>query len=186
MKSNKTDRLKLKSVLTEKDIPKEYKSTPIQKLLRYHNLNRPLDKYEHAELGIIKCIDNRERLNIPSNFAFIIRTAGAKIHNGEFNISSPVALNNIRYFAIIGHTDCAMVSLLSKRNRAVRGLAKNAGWSLGEAERHFLYHAPVFQTESEVSSVYSESKRLKSLYPKVNFVPMIYKVKDHLLYLVQS
>lgn len=175
----------LKAIRSKKDIPKKYLNTPIEKLLSYHNFKSPLESYNEAIIGIIKCIDNRERLNIPINFAYIVRSAGAKIHNGEFNLSVPIALNNIKYFAIIGHTDCRMVNLFSKKTKVIKGLAKNTGWSTEEAKRHFLTNAPIFQTENERISVYKEQERLKIIFPKVTFVPMIYKVEDSKLYLVE-
>src|SRR5437588_5383357 len=61
------------------DILPEYRETPIGLLLEYHNMNRHLDTYTQAKLLIGMCMDNRKHLQIPDNFAFIIRSAGANL-----------------------------------------------------------------------------------------------------------
>lgn len=78
-----------------------------------------------------------------------------------------------------------MVNLYSKKTRVVKGLVKNIGWSAEEAKRHFSTNAPIFQAENERISVYKEHERLSIIFPKVTFVPMIYKVEDSKLYLVE-
>ena len=51
------------------DIPPEYSDTPIGFLLEYYNLSRLFDNscYVHAEILIGKCMDYREKLQIPDN-----------------------------------------------------------------------------------------------------------------------
>ena len=58
------------------DIFPEYLSTPIAKLLEYHNLDHDLDRYERAELLVGMCMDNRKQLRLPDNFAYVLRTSG--------------------------------------------------------------------------------------------------------------
>ena len=60
------------------DIPTEYRQTPIGLLLEYHNVNRPPDSFDKAQLLIGMCMDNRKHLHIPDNFAFIIRSGVAQ------------------------------------------------------------------------------------------------------------
>jgi hypothetical protein len=64
---------RLISVSTSDDISLEYRGTPINYLLEYHNLNRPFGSYTQAPLLIGMCMDNRKRLRISDNFAYIIR-----------------------------------------------------------------------------------------------------------------
>ena len=70
---------RLISVSKVNDIPPEYRETPIGILFEYHNLNHPLDDYTKAHLLIGMCMDNRKRLRIPDNFAYIIRSGGANL-----------------------------------------------------------------------------------------------------------
>lgn len=52
---------RLLSIQSSDDILPEYRQTPIGLLLEYHNLNRPLDAYDKAQLLIGMCMDNRKR-----------------------------------------------------------------------------------------------------------------------------
>ena len=55
-----------------------YRGTPIEKLLRYHNLGEPLpSSIGHAEMLVGMCMDNRKALKLPNEFAYVIRAAGA-------------------------------------------------------------------------------------------------------------
>ncbi|HEM48734.1 MAG TPA: carbonic anhydrase, partial [Caldithrix sp.] len=74
------------------DIFPIYQNTPIGRLLEYHNLDRPDDKYDTAELLIGMCMDHRKKLNIPDNFAYIIRSGGANLRYSEFKISYAIAI----------------------------------------------------------------------------------------------
>ncbi len=61
------------------DIFPQYLQSPIEKLLEYHNLDRPLDTTIKAQMLIGMCMDNRNHLRIPENFAYIIRSGGANL-----------------------------------------------------------------------------------------------------------
>jgi carbonic anhydrase len=65
--------IRLVNISTTDDIFPEYRQTPIGLLLEYHNLNRPFESYDRAQLLIGMCMDNRNHLRLPDNFAFIIR-----------------------------------------------------------------------------------------------------------------
>src|SRR5690349_20749969 len=60
---------------------------PIGKLLEYHNLDRPFDVYPSAQLLVGMCMDHRKHLHMPDNFAYIIRTGGANLRYSEFKVS---------------------------------------------------------------------------------------------------
>jgi len=85
------------------DIFPAYQNTPIGLLLEYHNLNRPYDTYNQAQLLIGMCMDNRKYLHVPDNFAYIIRTGGANLRYSEFKISYAIAIGRVNYIAIIAH-----------------------------------------------------------------------------------
>ncbi|MCX7735636.1 MAG: carbonic anhydrase [Candidatus Kapabacteria bacterium] len=177
---------RLIAIEKKSDISQEYIDTPIGKLLEYHNLNKPHQKYEKAELLIGMCMDNRKMLNIPENFSFIIRTGGANLRYSEFKVSFAIAVGGVRHIALIGHTNCGMVNLISKKELFVKGLTENAGWTTEQAEEHFYHYGPMFEIGNEVDFILSEVKRLRHRYPKITIAPMIYKVEDNRLYLVKE
>ncbi len=176
---------KLKKISSEKDIPSNLLNTPVSELLNYHNLSKSFQEYAKAQIAIVMCMDNRKQLHIPNKFAFILRTAGARITGSEFKLSFAIGFANIKHVVLICHDNCGMVNLTQKKEIVVKGLVENAGWTKEQAENHFDSFAPFFEIEDEVDFVVSESHRLKEKYPKVSFVPMAYKVEDGLLYLIE-
>jgi carbonic anhydrase len=97
---------KITKINTIGDIPKLYLNTPIEKLIKYHNFNIPYDNYDKAEILIGMCIDNRKQLNIPNNFAYIIRTGGANLKYSEFKVSYDIAIGNVKHIVLIAHNNC--------------------------------------------------------------------------------
>ncbi|UCH14249.1 MAG: carbonic anhydrase [Bacteroidales bacterium] len=168
------------------DIFQEYRKTPVGLLLEYHNLNRSLDKYENAQLLIGMCMDNRKNLRIPDNFAFIIRTGGANLRYNEFKISYAIAIGHISHIVLIGHNNCGMVNLISRKDQFVKGLIEMTDWDKDQAEDHFMHFAPMFEIGDEVDFILNESKRLRLRYPKIQIVPMMYIVDDNQLYLIKE
>ena len=183
--TNKISTHKLKSISSEKDIPEYLLNTPVAKLLKYHNLSTSFKEYERAEVVVVMCMDNRKQLNTPKRFAYILRTAGARITGYEFMLSFSIGFAGIKHVALIGHTNCGMVNLLSKKEQIIQGLIENAKWTKEEAEKHFDSNVHFFEIDNEVDFVVNESKRLSEKYKSVLFVPMLYKVEDNLLYLVE-
>lgn len=171
---------------TARDIPEEYRNTPIGLLLEYHNLGKPFDSYDRAQLLVGMCMDNRKHLNIPENFAYIIRSGGANLRYSEFKVSYAVAVGNVRHIALIGHNNCGMVNLVARKNEFIEGLIENAGWERDKAEEHFMQFAPMYEIGNETDFVLSETKRLGSRYPKVVIAPMLYLVKENKLYLLKK
>jgi len=177
---------RLLTVASKEDILPQYRETPIGLLLEYHNLERDLDSYTNARLLIGMCMDNRKHLHIPDNFAFIIRAGGASLKYSEFKVSYAIAVGGIRCIALIGHTQCGMVNLVARKDQFVRGLVEGAGWQQQLAEEHFFHFAPMFEIGNEVEFTLSEVKRLRMRYPKVMLAPLLYRVEDNRLYLIQE
>jgi carbonic anhydrase len=177
---------RLLTIASEEDIPVPYRETPIGRLLEYHNLDRELQPYTSAELLIGMCMDNRKHLHIPDNFAFIIRTGGANLRYSEFKVSYAISVGGVRSIALIGHTQCGMVNLVARKDQFVQGLVKGAGWQQQSAEEHFSHFAPMFEIGNEVDFVLSEVKRLRLRYPKILIAPLMYRVEDNRLYLIQE
>lgn len=176
----------LVKVATKADIYPKYRNTPVEKLFMYHNLGKPYDEYNKAEMLIGMCMDNRKQLRIPNNFAYILRTGGGNLRTSEFKISYAIALGGVKTVAVIAHNQCGMVNLISKKNAFIKGMAENAGWSEKQAEEHFMSFAPMFEIENEIDFLQSEIKRLRTKYPKILFAPLYYKVEDNLLYLMDD
>ena len=131
-------------------------------------------------------MDNRKHLNIPDNFAFIIRAGGANLRASEFKVSYAIAVGGISYIALIGHNQCGMVNLVARKELFIQGLVERGGWNKEQAEEHFMNFAPLFEIGNEIDFVLSEAKRLRLKYPKVSVVPMLYKVEDNRLYLLSE
>jgi carbonic anhydrase len=177
---------RLMAVTSKEEIPFEYRETPIGLLLEYHNLGRNFDPYANASLLVGMCMDNRKHLHIPDNFAFIIRTGGANLRYSEFKVSYAIAVGGVRCIALIGHTQCGMVNLIARKEQFVRGLVRAAGWQEQAAEEHFFHFAPMFEIGNEVDFILSEVKRLRLRYPKIVIAPLLYKVEDNQLYLIDE
>jgi len=177
---------RLVTISAADDIFPEYRPTPIGLLLEYHNLNRPPDSYDKAQLLIGMCMDNRKHLHIPDNFAFIIRSGGANLRYSEFKVSFAIAVGQVRYIALIGHNNCGMVNLISRKDQFINGLVDKAGWSKERAEEHFMNFAPMFEIGNEIDFVISEAIRLRLRYPKIIIAPMLYQIDDNRLYLIKE
>lgn len=168
------------------DIPSQYRDTPIGRLLEYNNLGRPHESYTQAQILIGMCMDNRKHLHTPDNFAYILRSGGANFRHSEFKISYAIAVGGVRYVALIGHTQCGMVSLHERKDLFVKGMVENAGWDALAAATHFEEMTKIFEIHNESDFILSEVKRLRFRYPKVQFAPLIYRVEDNRLYLLKE
>ena len=176
---------RLIAVKSVTDIPPGLRDSPAGRLLEYHNLGRELDTYDRAELLIGMCMDHRKQLRLPDQFAYILRAGGANMRPSEFKVSYAIAVGGVRALALIGHTECGMSRLSSRRAEFVDGLV-DAGWVREDALAHFERFAPEFEIGDPVDFVSSEAKRLGNLYPAVTVTPMIYRVEDGRLYLVRT
>ena len=177
---------RLVKISTPDDIFPEYRNTPAGLLLEYHNLNRPPESYEKAQLLIGMCMDNRKHLRIPDNFAYIIRSGGANLRYSEFKVSYAIGVGQVRHIALVGHNNCGMVNLISRKEQFINGLIDNAGWSGEKAEEHFMNFAPMFEIGNEIDFLISETVRMRLRYPKIIIAPMFYQIEDNLIYLVEE
>lgn len=177
---------RLISIHNRKDIPKIYRNTPVGLLLEYHNLGRPFDEWAQAPLLIGMCMDNRKRLRIPDNFAFILRAGGANLRDSGFKVAYAIAVGGVRAIALIGHTHCGMVNLQERRDLFVRGMVEGAGWELKRAREYFKQKIPTYEIGNEIDFVLSEVKRLRKEYPRILVIPLLYQVEDRHLYVIRE
>lgn len=173
-------------ITSRTDIFPVYRDTPIGLLLEYHNLNHVYEPFSKAQLLIGMCMDNRKHLHIPDNFAFIIRSGGANLRYSEFKVSYAIGVGQVSHIALIGHNNCGMVNLVSRKGEFIDGLVEQAGWDRDKAEEHFMHYAPMFEIGNEIDFVVSETKRLRLRYPAVTIAPLMYLVEDNKLYFIEE
>jgi carbonic anhydrase len=161
------------------DILPAYTGTPIEWLLRYHNLTEPLPSTSgRAELLVGMCMDDRKDLVIPNEFAFVLRAAGGNLRDHAFDISYAVAIGGIRAIALLAHTDCGMVGLTKKRAAFIRGLVGRGGWDEPRAAEHFDACVSLYEIGDAVEFVIEEANRLRASYPALLVAPLLYRVED--------
>ena len=131
-------------------------------------------------------MDSRSTLRMPSNFAFVIRTAGGNMRDNEFRIAYAISVGGVKAIAVIGHTDCGMSGLARRGRHFVRGMVENAGWNAERAERFFAESAPKFEIGDVVKFIVGEAERLRLAYPKILVAPLLYKVENELLYQIRE
>jgi carbonic anhydrase len=178
--------MKIISISKQEDIPQKYLNTPIEKLLLYNNFGIPFDNYDCAKLLIGMCMDNRNQLRIPENFAFIIRTGGANIRYSEFKVSYAIAVGGVKFIMILSHNNCGMVNLMSKKKSFVNGLVENANWDRVKAEDHFMNYAPMFELDNGEQFVIDEAERLRKKYNGIIVVPAYYQIEDNKVHLLED
>ena len=173
---------RLLPVRTAEDILPPWRGTPVGDLLRCHNLGESLPNYAPGSLVIGMFMDNRKNLRMPDNFAFVLRAGGANFRRAEFKLSFAIAVGGARAIALIGHDQCGMVGLHTRRDAFIDGLVRHAGWGREEAELHFEQWAPFFEVGDAAAFVASEADRLQRRYPKVPVAPLMYLIGDGLLH----
>ncbi|HET8798001.1 MAG TPA: carbonic anhydrase [Thermoanaerobaculia bacterium] len=167
-------------------VPPQFRDTPIHRLLAWHNGFSDVEHHgTKAELLVGMCMDNRKKLRVPENYAFILRSGGANMRPSEFKVSFAVAVGGVRAIALIVHNHCGMVGLSHRRAEFVDGLV-DAGWDRENAEQHFDAYAPLFEIGNEIDFVLSEAARLRLRYPRVLIAPLFYNVDDNRLYAIQE
>ena len=164
---------------TASDIFPKYRDTPIEWLLRYHNLGEPLPHSTgRAEVLVGMCMDHRKDLTLPNEFAYVLRTAGGNLRDSGFEISYSVAVGGIATIALLAHTDCGMAHVTDKREAFVRGLVERGGWEEPAASAQFSAYATDYEIGDPIEFVVSETARLRCLYPRLMVAPLLYAVEN--------
>ena len=150
----------LMPIRTKADIRDNFRDNPIGRLLEYHNLGIGAKEYDNAELLICMCMDNRKKLSIPDNFAFILRSGGANLSRMDFKASFAIAIGGVRAICLICHDNCRMVNLRSQKTKFIEGMQK-VGWNAETASKHFDENVKSFEIGDAIDFVVNESLRLK-------------------------
>lgn len=145
---------------------------PVQTLLQSHNSGVVFPAFTRPELAVVTCMDFRIHLQMPENFAFVLRTGGANPEPVEPYLAYSVARMGIGAIALIGHTDCAMQypnpyvlnRLPTGEEHIRRYRAQIAALAIGEVE-HFIRR---------------QAQRLASRLG-LPVAPLLYLVEDHRL-----
>ena len=167
------------------DLPERLQGSPIARLVLWHNSGEHPVSVDQAELLVGMCMDNRKKLRVPENFAFILRAGGGNLRPSEFKVSYAVAVGGVRTIAILVHNHCGMVGLEGRHEQFVQGLV-DAGWERDVAEQHFHAYAPLFEIGNEIDFALSEAQRLRLRYPKVMVAPLLYNVDDNMIYCIEE
>lgn len=164
---------------TPDDIIPVYRGTPVEDLLRYHNMGepRPADNTT-PQMFIAMCIDFRKFLVVPNDYAYIMRTAGARLKGNEFELLYAIAVGGVSTVVLIGHTDCGMTRVLNQREQFVSGLGERAGVAPEMAEGIFDAFAPEYAIEDPVKAMVAEAIMLRGLLHGVMIAPLLYRVSD--------
>ena len=172
---------RLVEVYAAGDILPQYRGTPIERLLRVHNLGQtPGVMAPHAELFICTCIDRRIILTLPAGSAYVVRTAGARLDGHEFELLFVVAIGGVSTVALIAHTDCAMGYVLEKRDEFIAGLVKH-GVSPEDAATHYDADAARYAINDPVEAVLKQAAGVRELLPGVSIAPLLYRVENNRL-----
>ncbi len=171
--------IELRQVTRIGDILPQYRGTPLEMMLRYHNLGESRPPSGGTPVMLVSmCMDHRKELHVPNEFAYILRSAGGNLRDSEFEVSYAVAVGCVSTIALLAHTDCGMVHVSAKGKRFVDGLVNRAGWDQAEAERHFAEAASRYEIDDATTFVVAETRRLRARYPKLLFAPFLYNVDD--------
>ena len=161
------------------DILPRYRGTPVERLLRYHNLGEPLPASTgHAELLVGMCMDHRKDLRLPNEFAYVLRAAGGNLRGREFEVSYAVGVGRVSAIVLLAHTDCGMTHVMEKRDAFVRGLVEWGGCTEEAASRHFAEHTARYEIGDPLEFVVAEASRIQSYYPRLMVAPLLYTVED--------
>jgi carbonic anhydrase len=161
------------------DILPRYARTPIEWLLRYHNLAEQVaPAAKRAELLVGMCMDDRKDLHIPNEFAYVLRAAGGNLRDHAFDIAYAVAIGGVTTIALLAHTDCGMVGVRKKRDAFIRGLVSRGGWDEARAAEEFDRSVSAHEMSDAITFVVGEAKRLTAEYPALLVAPLLYRVED--------
>ena len=177
---------RLVAALTPEDVLPKYFGTPIESLLRYHNMGEPLPaSYEKPVLLVGMCMDHRKDLTIPNEFAYVLRAAGANMRDSEFEMAYAIAVGGVSTIALLGHTDCGMVHVTRKRETFIKGLVRAAGWEPAVAGQYFDRFAPRYEMADAIEFTVAEALRLAQEFPRLLIAPLLYTIDDDRLAQIQ-
>lgn len=164
-------------VRTEADILPAWRGSPVADLLRFHNLGLAGAPGKYARPGILiaTCLEQGAPLRVPEGFAISLHTAAASLKRDPFKVSWAIGVAGVKAIAIVGHDDCRLVELRSRREQFVAQMIEAAGWERPAAEQHFDHWSDLFEVDNPVEFVAAEAARVQSRYPGIPVAPLLYQ-----------
>ena len=159
------------------DVLPEWKGSPIERLLEFHNLGISSAPFDQPQMLIGTCMDFRVSIQIPDRFAFVLRTGGANFSANEFHIAYAISVGGVRAFAIIGHDDCGMHRLSNERTLFING-ACEAGSDNVQAGDYYDQNVDACTIPDPAEFTFNEATRYAKLFPDVTVAPLLYTVGD--------
>lgn len=172
---------RLEPITSPSDIPIEWCSTPIEKLIRSENFGEKIAEGTQPELLIAACIEFRYALPIPRMFAYVIRRASGRLMGSEFSLAYILSAG-VRHFVLIGHNDCGMTKVLKKQNDLIRALTEQ-GWPQDRAEDFIHSQSERHMMKDEIDGLRREYIRLRRLFKRVTIAPMFVDLADTKLFI---
>jgi carbonic anhydrase len=163
------------------DILPAYRGTPLAGLLAAHNLGVQPSMQERTELLVITCMDYRVTLDIPGYSPYVLRVAGANVEPVAFNVSFAVSVAGVKAIAVVGHDDCAMEGVASRRETFISGLRHRCHWTQDLAETHFDDGVERFAIRDSEEATWHQAQRLRQQYTGVHIAPLFFRVGDGML-----
>lgn len=173
--------VRLQPVARPEDVLPAWRGTPVEELLRCHDLGEPLRVHARPQLTVVTCVDHRIQLLMPEGFAYVLRAPGARSAAVSFGLAFTVGVGGVRAVAVVAHDDCLMVGLAGRRQAFVNGIAELAGWRRHEAEHFFDQHAPAWELDDAAAFAAAEAARLRAMFPRVLVAPLLYRHGDGML-----
>ncbi len=164
---------RLSQIVNKEDVPPRWKGSPIEALINAHNFDEAIESASEPKLLIVSCIEYRFRPEVPSMYAYVIRTAGGRLTldtGSEFALSYILA-KGVRHIALIGHNDCGMTKVEQFKPKLTEALIQQ-GWETEKANSFIEEHSPRFQMGDEIDALKREFQNLKDQFKKVEIAPL--------------
>jgi carbonic anhydrase len=168
-------------MMSSVDIPQRWHGTPIEAFIQAQNFGYPLAPQAKPQVLISSCMEFRYALPVPSNYAYVIRTAGGRLIGAELAIAYAIS-RGVTNLLLIAHNDCGMTKLVEHKAEIIEAFV-DQGWSHKQALNYFNSHEAKYAIRNELESLQVEYFRLKKLFKKIHVAPLFLTLSDKRVYL---
>jgi carbonic anhydrase len=167
---------KLVEIGSSLDIPRRWAGTPIEAYIQAQNFGYPLTPHSEPQLLVCSCIEFRFALKVPAMYAYVIRSAGARLIGAEFAVGY-VLSRGVKHILLIAHNDCGMAKIPHHRQAIIKAFVEQ-GWSNRSAQSFVDSKAKQFAIDDELEGLRQEYYRLKHLFKAVRVAPLFLDLTD--------
>lgn len=167
---------KLVELRSSADIPARWHGTPIESFIQAQNLGYPLYPSAEPQVLISTCIEFRYSLPVPSNYAYVVRTAGGRLVGSEFAVGY-VLSRGVKNILLVAHNDCGMTKIAHHKEAMTEAYVAQ-GWSRASAEAFIESKAPRYAFKDELEALELEYHRLKKIFKNVHVAPLFLYLSD--------